>query len=163
MSRLKHRRIPELTDKQLRNFWCKVDRRGPDECWPWLAGKVKGYGMFRLRPVGSFIVTRIMYYLTTGKQPGPLCACHKCDKPGCCNPAHLFLGTLADNVADRDAKGRGCINRVEGVDTWNVKLTEEQVLEIRASGETQYALADKYGLGQPTISKIRSRKAWKHI
>jgi hypothetical protein len=100
-----------------------------------------------------------MYYLATGKQPGPLCVCHKCDNPGCCNPAHFFLGTHADNTADRVAKGRTC----EGVDCWQAKLTEKQVLEIRAANETQRVTAAKYGISRRTISSIRTRQTWKHV
>jgi hypothetical protein len=152
--------IPKLTDRQLRNFWLKVDKRGPDECWPWLAsGNVRGYGQFGLLPAGIFSAHRVAYYLATGKQPGPLCACHTCDNPSCCNPAHLFLGTDADNVADKVAKGR-C---AAGVNHGRAKLTEEQVLEIRAVNETQVVIAAKYGVSRGLVSRVRSRRNWKHI
>ena len=156
--------IPELTDRQLRNFWLKIDKRGPNDCWPWLGRRTpQGYGQFRLHPAGTFKATRVAYYLATGKQPGPLCVCHKCDNPGCCNPAHFFLGTRADNAADRDAKGRGWSPLLKGVDHWRAKLTEKQVLEIRASGAKQSVLAARYGVNQPAIHKIKTRKRWKHI
>jgi hypothetical protein len=163
MSHRKHRPIPELTDKQLKNFWLKVDKRDPDKCWNWLAYKnTRGYGTVFLRPT-VYLAHRIMYYLATGKKPGPLCVCHTCDNPGCCNPAHFFLGTLSDNSVDMRAKGRGYISVIKGVDIWNAKLTEEQVLEIRASGETQRVTAAKYGIAQSAVSKIKSRLTWKHV
>lgn len=159
---MKHKPIPKLTDKQLRNFWRKVNKRGPDDCWEWLAYKnSSGYGFFALLPLDMFLAHRIMYYLATGKQPGPLHVCHACDNPGCCNPAHFFLGTHADNMADKVAKGRS--RPLKGVDNGRVKLTERQVLEIRASGETQDALAVKYGVSQGLISSIRVRRTWKHV
>jgi hypothetical protein len=46
-----------------------------------------------------------------GPIPGDLLVCHTCDNPSCCNVAHMFLGTDADNTADRDRKGRGLRGR----------------------------------------------------
>lgn len=159
---MRNKPIPELTERQLRNFWLKVDKRGSDDCWEWLAYRNPcGYGRVRLGPAGKFYAHRIAYYLATGKQPGSLCVCHHCDKPGCCNPVHLFLGTDADNVADMVAKGR--LGPREGVSNGSAKLTEAQVLEIRASNATGVALAAKYGIYQTTISDIRLRRRWKHI
>jgi hypothetical protein len=158
---MSYKAIPELTERQLRNFWSKIDKRGPDECWEWTGAKCRGYGALLLRPVGMFLATRIIYCLTTGKQPGPLCACHTCDNRGCVNPAHLFLGTLADNMADRDAKGR--CHSPKGRKNPSAKLTESQVLEVRASNKTSRAIAVKYGVHPATISSIRLRKSWKHI
>lgn len=154
--------IPELTEKQRANVLTGIEKRGPDACWEWTAGKNwDGYGQVMLRPAGMFLAHRIMYYLATGKQPGLLCVCHTCDNPGCVNPAHLFLGTVADNMADKDAKGR--LGPLGGVDNGHAKLTEEQVLAIRASGETRHVLAARYGVTQVNISRIKTRKIWKHI
>lgn len=87
-------------------FWSKVDVRGEDECWPWMVGHNQdGYGIFHIER-RSVHAHRVALALALGgilKEQ----ALHHCDFPPCCNPAHLFEGTNADNVRDRDAKGRG--------------------------------------------------------
>lgn len=95
-----------LDDKAIARFWSKVDRSGgPDACWLWTGMRTpEGYGVFRLagRNYGAHRVALAI----DGRDPGSLLGCHSCDAPPCCNPAHLWLGTVAQNIADRDAKGR---------------------------------------------------------
>lgn len=88
-------------------FWSKVDRRGPDECWPW-RGRVNpdGYGLFDLGKTAT-TAHRVAWELSNGEPiPKDLLGCHTCDNPPCVNPAHLFIGTIADNNRDRTTKGR---------------------------------------------------------
>lgn len=90
-------------------FWAKVDRREPDECWPWLGrGPEDRHAKMRLAGAGSKNegVHRISWMLAFGPIPDGLWILHRCDNPRCVNPLHLFLGTLLDNNADRHAKGR---------------------------------------------------------
>ena len=137
-------------------FWSKVSVRGADECWPWMTAlNEHGYGVFN---VDGRIerAQRVAYYLTYGYWPEN--GLHRCDNPPCCNPAHVFDGTKADNMTDMVAKGRESR-------PW-AKLTEAEVKDIRTrvrNGETQRTLALAYGLNGSTVSEIVNRKTYKHI
>ena len=92
-----------------KRFWEKVDvSAGPHGCWLWIATVTnKGYGQFSKGRV-SVTAHRMSWELANGvKPPTDLFVCHRCDTPTCVNPAHLFLGTHRDNIADMVAKGRG--------------------------------------------------------
>lgn len=98
-------------------FWAKVDKRGPDECWPWLGGTSDGYGVIGVgrRAEGVKRATHIAWTLEHGVPlPDGMDALHKCDNPPCVNPKHLFPGTQADNVKDMLAKGRHSHGRRHG-------------------------------------------------
>lgn len=144
-------------------FWPKVDQRGGDvdQCWPWIAGRwPTGYGQFFMPgrgPVNNRVYAhRIAYELHYGPIPKGLFVLHRCDNRPCCNPTHLWLGTIGDNNRDRGAKGRTADQR--GQANGNAKLTDEQVAEIRArytaARGQQSALAREFGVGQPQIWRI---------
>lgn len=155
-------------------FWEKVDRRGPDDCWPWLAGTDgNGYGAFTMSPGYQRSAHVVAYELTTGTtlEPG-IFGCHTCDVRypvgdttyhRCCNPAHVFPGTPADNVRDRDAKGR----QQRGSRHGRSKLTEAGIPVIRRLYDerrmSQQAIADAYGVSQQVISGVIRRVGWKHV
>jgi hypothetical protein len=123
---------------------------------------------------------RISYEHFIGPIPEGLCVCHTCDNPKCVNPAHLWLGTRTENDADRHKKGRtrtGCL-RGDKHPSWGKhlseetrtklskakqKLTEAQVLEIRASTLSQYKLGVLYGISQQSIWAIKSGKTFRWI
>lgn len=81
---------------------------GQDDCWQWTATTGReGYGVFTFR--GKIQrAHRAVYELINGPiGTSKLYVCHTCDNRGCCNPAHLWLGTVQDNLADMRNKGRG--------------------------------------------------------
>ena len=87
---------------------------------------------------------------------------HKCDNPTCINPTHLELGTHADNMVDRNTRGRAAKGTTHG----RVKLTEVDVQAIRSTyikGSTTHgcpALAKTYGVTFQTIHKIVNNHRW---
>lgn len=149
----------------MKRFWDKVDVRGPDECWDWSASlNGRGYGAFAM---GGRMRTasRIAWTLTHG-DPGRLHVLHRCDRPRCCNPAHLFLGTPKDNVEDMIAKGRRRHVAPRGSRHGRAKLTEADVVRIRervAAGETRVAVAAAFGVANQLVSGIVARKYWQHV
>ncbi len=152
------RKRRDLTER----FWSKVDKSGgPDACWPWYAPIYHGYGRFSVESKKSVPAHRFAYELTNGPIPDGLLVCHKCDNRACCNPAHHFLGTDADNIHDCVAKGRNAHGSRNG----RAKLTEEQVREIRAAypERTQDSLAREYGVSQRLISLIVRGENWRRV
>lgn len=158
-------------------FWNKValpDSIGTDQCWDWL-GKPhdSGYGRFS---IGHRIIRahRFAYELVVGPIPDGLFVCHSCDNRLCCNPAHLWLGSCADNLADMVRKGRSATGEKngmkkhpertpQGIRNGSAKLTERQVIEIRESELSAVTIAIQYKVSYGLVKMIRAYQVWKHI
>ena len=148
-------------------FWECVRRAGPDECWEWTR-RVKPYGQISLgRRGGPQIYShRASWMIHHGEIPEGLHVLHKCDNGACVNPAHLFLGTQADNNKDCLQKGRASkppVLRGNDHPRQARKLTDAQVLEIRASTEPTRVLVARYGMSTSGINFIRARQRWQHL
>ncbi len=146
-------------------FWPKIIKT--ESCWFWTAAKTHlGYGQFGI-PTGRYCKTayahRIAYSLSFGEIPKGLLVLHRCDTPSCCNPDHLFVGTNADNVRDRNSKGR----QNKGETVVFAKLKESEVIEIRrlyaSGGVMQKQLANQFGVTTSHMSTLLSGKIWKHL
>jgi len=154
--------IPSVfTDKDISRFWAKVEKSSG--CWNWQSAKNdSGYGIFWYlgRQRGAH---RISYEMTYGDIGNGICVLHKCDNRLCVRPDHLFLGTNADNVADRDAKGRQVTPCKDS--HWNAKLTSAAVATIRseyAQGGVSYRqLAKRFNVDKSAIGHIVRGRLWK--
>jgi hypothetical protein len=131
-------------------------------CWTWKGYKRPGgYGeaYFGVRPNRERILAHRLAYEVTKGDPGALLVCHTCDEPSCVNPEHLFLGTIQDNMDDRNRKGR----QARGERNGPAKLTEDQVRAIRADPRMNTEIAKDYGVFETTVSTIKHRRTWKHV
>lgn len=181
-------------------FWSKVNKDGPvpahcpelGPCWLWTAHcDMGGYGKFQIG-YSNHPAHRVSWELHNGPKPADMLTLHRCDVRNCVNPAHLFLGTHADNSADcvkkgRQAKGDRNGARLHperlargdrsyqhlhpensrGVRNGRALLTEDDVREIRrlyAMGNITFAdLGRQFGVTYNQVSTIVKRKQWTHI
>jgi len=134
-------------------------------CWEWVGAQHKpppeNYGRvgFRSR---LYRTHRFSYMIHVGPIPVGLWVLHRCDNPPCVNPAHLFLGTSDENIADRDRKGRQRVPK--GEDNPHAALTNDQAAEIReklAAGRRCSELATEYGVSFGVINSIKRGKTYR--
>lgn len=137
-----------------RRFWGKVDVT--PGCWLWTSCKTtSGYGRFKLRDGTMVRAHRYAWMLCGGEDPGPLFVCHRCDVRHCVNPAHLFLGTTEDNMADMVSKGRSPSGPRKPRGPSPRKLTVDVVRAMRAlrsSRMTYAAIGTRFGV-TPTAAR----------
>lgn len=175
-----------ITDKEIARFWGKVEVRGDDECWPWIAKARhhKGYGVMRISSMGRNIVaSRISCFIAHGEPPeGLKNSLHSCDNPPCCNPAHLRWGTQKHNVEDAkqrdrhvnppsvrdnpkwEAKRIASMRRGEGVT--NHSLNETQVREIWRLHMLNLSvshIAAALDVKKHVVADVCRGRSWRHL
>ena len=150
-------------------FWSHVDRSG--DCWLWNAYRNDSdYGEFthRLLSPRTQRAHRLSWTFANGPIPNGLWVLHRCDNPPCVNPAHLFLGTAADNSQDASAKGRldqqkYPLKRREAISKLgieNVRIIKQLLVDGHRNGA---ALGRRYGVTKTTISYIKNGRTWADV
>lgn len=142
-------------------FMSRLDTSGgPDSCWEY-QGTIDHTGYGRISVENRYLSThRYAAQLWIGDPTGYVVR-HTCDNRPCCNPAHLLLGTMLDNVRDRVERGRS--RTLRGDECSYSKLTEAQVIDIKralARGVTARSLAREYEVNRTTISAIKNGVNW---
>lgn len=161
---MKRRGLPPI-DPAIR-FERFVERVPESGCWIWTGATASRYKYGVLR-VGSLTdgtraqryAHQIAWESRNGPIPVGMKVLHRCDVHCCVNPAHLFLGTQAENLQDMRSKGRGAKGERHGI----AKLTERAVLLIRSSSECNAVLASRFGVTRSAVQMARSRQTWRHL
>ena len=147
-------------------FLRKVSYDPTTECWKWVGSKYRGgYGHFRRKINNKWVMYkahRYSYEFYNGEIPQGAFVCHRCDNPGCVNPAHLFTGSALDNTLDMINKNRKGIirnpkHRLLSLDVakmirYHKKLYPEKPLDW---------FAHKFVTSKAQISRILNHKIWK--
>jgi len=152
--------------------------RKTGSCWLWIGSSSgNGYGGFKTSDGYKHLAHRKAFELFKGKIPKGRQVLHKCDVRRCVNPDHLYLGDHAQNMADRDARGRTAKGdrsgarvhperRPHGERHGMAKTTEREVREIRAQydrGMSRAAIARNVSISAATVGLIVRRITWKHV
>lgn len=161
-----------------RDKWCSVACRlktiladqavTMDDCWEWPLSRnsVSGYGQIAVRPGVIVGAHRAVYEAFVGPLEASQVVCHSCDNRGCVNPSHLFVGTQADNVADKTQKGRGGHDRrtlQSGDSHWARRMPErlhrsvgaELVAEIKDASGSFREIGRRFGVDRKAVASIK--------
>lgn len=182
-------------DRLMNRFWSKVEKTNDlDGCWLWNGSlSNRGYGFLTIATNATVLAHRFSYALAFGAFDNRLFVCHKCDRPACVRPSHLFLGTEDDNMRDMAAKQRTrwksqgrkpkpphtADRSPEGLRRYRAdhpdytrgelsgqhKLTEHDVRRIRELHSTTRTadLAHQFAVSTSLIRQIIQRVAWSHV
>jgi hypothetical protein len=163
-------KVNQIRGNDQKRFWSKVNRKKENDCWIWQAGKMDGYGYFRIggRTGRHILAHRYSWEIANGAIPkcddyhGNIIM-HICDNRACVNPLHLTLGKQSDNVKDMDNKGRRKTKTYQGEQHHNSRFTDKDIRYIRRSSKSNAEIAREFSCARQVIGVIRKRITWKHI
>lgn len=132
-----------MADSRIKVFR-RIDMGTPEECWEWEGAP--DHDRPRVTIAGRrYYVYRLVYELHTGMQvPKDMVIRHKCDNSMCCNPHHLEIGTVQDNIDDRTKRERLGLPDV----------VVRAVRKLGAQGRTHQEIADLYGIARESVTHI---------
>lgn len=165
METMPRKPVPPIT-----RFMAKVGVRSASECWPWPTGKRPLFWDGERRALAY----RFSYeWFSKSRIPIGMMACHSCDNPACVNPAHIFIGTCADNMADAATKGRMSSGekhtgfQPKGEAVYCAVLTKKQAASVRRRYKPRHikdgirAMAREFGVSHTAIGHIVRGRNWK--
>lgn len=156
---MRYKPIPDLNADFTIKFLSLIKMTDKNSCWIWQQGGTEaGYGLIRYGGE-QYIATRVAWKFFYRSDPGDLQVCHNCNNPRCCNPNHLFLGTVGDNQQHAFDTG---IKHSSG----RRKIEEQDIPLIRArldAGESPVRIAREYVVTNECIYAIKKRKTWEHV
>ena len=152
-------------------LWQKVDKKSENECWNWLGYKnAQGYGRTEINNK-SYYAHRVIFNLVN---PGLInlnapkdtdeygFIMHSCDNPSCCNPKHLSIGTHADNMADKVAKGRQKLFPSDTGPRCKLSMDQaRQARELRKTGSRVVDLAKQFGISLASMKSLLNGQSYK--
>lgn len=164
-------RDPGRPKNTIEVLWSKVDKKGEDDCWPWIGYKNKdGYGRVQINDYSYYahrvifnIVNPNVIELNAPKSTDEIgFLLHTCDNPCCCNPKHLWVGTHKENMEDKVKKGRS--PDFSGDKGPRAKLTmvqARQARELKKNGMSTRDLAKQFGLSLPSMKTLLRGQSYK--
>ena len=152
------RPTPQMSPAAQAFFWDElIDRHTEHGCWYWLGRTIHGYGVG-----ANYQAHRLAYELARGPIPPGLFVRHTCGNRQCCQPEHLYLGSVADNAS------RAWIRKRQAGASYTARRTHKhlnaaQVVEIRArhaAGETLNALSERFGVTRQCLANVVKGKTF---
>ncbi len=158
---------PPRTFHTLESLQARTVEEG--DCWLWRGyiqngtPQVMRYGEGKK---GMYSVRRFLRELQTGRPQPSGHYGNVCGNPLCVAPDHILYKNVKNHMRDM------ALNRIHGpvdrlkkrqvrIDKGLTKLDMEKAQEIRVSSETSAELAQKYGVNQSLIKRIRAGRAWR--
>ena len=117
-----------MRKEQIDRFWSKVIIKGLNDCWEFSGCKFNcGYGAVSINYRKEY-AHRVAYKLFYGPISKGKFICHTCDNKVCCNPLHLYCGTMKDNLIDsvRVRKGLLSLDKVRLIRKLKIPATNHQ-------------------------------------
>lgn len=157
---MRHRYVGRNTSLSTKLAFYGSPEEDDNGCILWLGAQGRGgYGICGWRKK-VWSVHRLAWINAHGEIPNGMHVLHTCDVRHCINPAHLWLGTNADNIADKVRKGRA--SAATGTKNGNAKLTEADARAIRTDARPLREIAAEYGVSETIVSGIRRGTKWRH-